>query len=299
MSKDLIDSFLYSKNYSKQTVSNYRYYLNRAETILGELSKLTPEEYIKFLDNPLWSTDHRWVWGCCIRSFLRWSTGETNPILKIKLNRSPMVPHRTMTKKQVIQLLTWFVRARSRAVEMTNKYTEIKGSLVWKIDRDLAIALFLLDTGLRISEICRLDIDHVDFERKHFVVLAKGGKYHHGIFSDRTLQSLKNWMAIRGPIAKPGVKNLFVSIGGHTPGYRMTRCGIALEVRRWGIASGLGPLSPHDFRRTFAVMASQNGVPEQILMQAGGWSNSSMIKRYTQHLRAEDFSPYSPVSSLA
>lgn len=41
--------------------------------------------------------------------------------------------------------------------------------------RDLAIMLMFRDTGLRVSELCRMDKNRIDFQRRRFLTIGKGG----------------------------------------------------------------------------------------------------------------------------
>jgi len=69
-------------------------------------------------------------------------------------------------------------------------------------------------------------------------------------------------------------------------------------VRQWGIVIGI-KLSPHDLRRSFAMLATElMGAPERILMEGGRWSNSEMIQRYTRTLKLDAMRRYLPMSGL-
>ncbi len=43
------------------------------------------------------------------------------------------------------------------------------------------------------------------------------------------------------------------------------------------------PISPHDFRRLLAIVATRAG--ERIVVEAGGWQSTEMIRPYTRALR--------------
>ena len=61
-----------------------------------------------------------------------------------------------------------------------------------------------------------------------------------------------------------------------------------------GKETGLGLISPHDLRRTFATLALLNGAPTRVVQIAGGWANLNESERYSQALEAKHFAPYFP-----
>ena len=87
---------------------------------------------------------------------------------------------------------------------------------------------------------------------------------------------------------------VFVGVGGNTPGLRMTRCGLGVEVRRWGLRIGI-KLSPHDLRRTFGNQVTRAGAPQRVAMLAGRWKSEKAFERYTLDLEPGDIVQYSPV----
>jgi site-specific recombinase XerD len=164
--------------------------------------------------------------------------------------------------------------------------------------RDLAIVCLLLDTGLRESEVCRLKLSDVNMAARALTVQIKGGADGGGVFSLNTAAILGSWLALRAVHAAPGVDTFFVSIGGNHRGTPLTPAGLRCIFRSMGKAAGLAHFSPHDLRRTFAVLASRNGAPSRIVQVAGRWDDLKMVEWYTQALEAKDIDPYLPVSNL-
>ncbi len=74
----------------------------------------------------------------------------------------------------------------------------------------------------------------------------------------------------------------------------MTRDGLTCNVRKWGKKLGVR-MSPHDFRRTMASIATIQGAPEDIAMKAGGWKSHQVFRSYTVGVTAKEIDPYSPV----
>lgn len=151
----------------------------------------------------------------------------------------------------------------------------------------------MLDAGLRCSEICNLTLNGLDLEGRVLRVKVKGGQLQFGVFSYYTQMYLDAWLNVRVALED----TVFVSIGGTKSKHRLTRCGLQVEVRRWGKRIGV-VLSPHDLRRTFAVLATHAGAPGRVLQIAGRWSSLEMVERYTGSITAAAFENYFPVKSV-
>lgn len=237
-------------------------------------ARLTALEFRQRLNRPEWGSSTQWVAFCAVRRFLRWRYGESHKALTLKIKRGPAEPQRVLNREQVLRLLASF-----------------DGSPKGK--RDLAICTLMLDAGLRVSEICNLSMNGLDLAGRVLQVRVKGGQIKSGIFSTYTQMYLDDWLSVRE--AKDST--VFVSVGGIKKGYRLTRHGLQVEVRKWGKRIGI-MLSPHDHRRTFAVLATHAGAPGRVLQIAGRWSSLDMVERYTGSITPAAFENYFPVKSV-
>lgn len=164
--------------------------------------------------------------------------------------------------------------------------------------RDLAIITLMLDTGLRATETCRLELSRVNLHMRMVTVVIKGGDEAVGVFSRTTLRNLERWLSIRPNHARPECDTFFVSIGGTRPGTTMTRGGLKRAFSYIGDRARVEGFSPHTLRRTFATVAIRSGAPTRVVQVAGRWSDVLMVERYTATITAEDFDPYSPVERV-
>lgn len=64
--------------------------------------------------------------------------------------------------------------------------------------RDYCIISFILDTGLRVSEVNRANIDNLNFDNHYLSILRKGNKYQDAYFSDNVESLLKEYLLSRG-----------------------------------------------------------------------------------------------------
>jgi integrase len=273
-----IDEFLSFHDYSPNTADRYRRALELLIICYPDLAQLDPEQLHGWLASHGWGNSAQYVALCAVKSFIRWAFGLAHPALVLRIKRLDAGPQRSLKLAQVRQLLASFNTMSIRGV------------------RDLALASLLLDSGLRAAEVCSLDLKHLDLAECRLAVLVKGRRWGEGVYSSFTQGYLYNWLAIRE--ADAGIRTVFVSVGGKTPGRSLTRRGLGVIVSRWGLAAGVSPLSPHDLRRTFATISTRLGAPARVLQVAGRWTSMEMVERYTSSIEAADFSPYFPLSAV-
>jgi site-specific recombinase XerD len=162
--------------------------------------------------------------------------------------------------------------------------------------RNLALVSFMIDTGFRASEICRLNDSQVDLKTRLAWVQIKGGQDGFGAFSAETAAYCATWRAVRSEITR--CEAFFVGFELHRPGNRITREGLTDIIRLLGKNAGLR-LSPHDLRRTFATLSILMGAPSRLVQVAGRWSDLKLVERYTQTITAKAIDPYSPIAAAA
>lgn len=275
-----VDDWFAETPLSDNTIDRYRRALTWILEDRGSLEEVTAPELKSWLDEYGWSASTQWIALNAIKGYVRWKYGDDHPALALKIKRAVSPPQRTLNFAEVRTLLESF------------DLESVKGR------RDLAMASLFIDTGLRVAEVCRLEIGHLDLVAKHFAVIVKGGEWEDGIFSEYTAKQLAIWIEDRREIAGGGVNTVFVSVGGQTPGQTMTRHGLQSVVMEWGESAGIGHISPHCFRRTFATLATKNGAPQRVAMAAGRWRDERIFRRYTQAIGPEDFKKYSPVMAV-
>jgi integrase/recombinase XerD len=122
--------------------------------------------------------------------------------------------------------------------------------------RDKALILMLLDTGIRASEAIALTGSDVDLEARHIHIrLGKGRKGRHAYIEEPTVRALAAYYATRGI---PGSdERIWLSTSSKTP---LSQSGLNQMLRKLGRRAGVANTNPHAFRRTFAVMALENGI---------------------------------------
>jgi integrase/recombinase XerC len=166
--------------------------------------------------------------------------------------------------------------------------------------RDEAMILFLLDTGVRASELCELKRKDLDLQGRSARVLGKGTKYRTVYYGPSTTRAL--WAYLREE-AREEEQPLFLSDRGLTAGEALTRNGLLQFMRRMGKTAKIEATrcSPHTFRHTFAVEFLRGGGNQMTLMHLMGHTGLQMTARYlalAQADLAEQHRQYSPVERM-
>ena len=279
---NLLEQFIWEKQgvLAPRTLDHYQYLIHECITWLGlnDPHEIRTDDLRRWIQSRPWSGSAQHVGIAALRTFFRWAMGKDSPAEQLAFPKRYPNPQRTLTVAQVEELLGSLDTARPKGV------------------RDVALICMLLDTGLRATEVCTLLLKNVDLEARSLVVRIKGGQLGYAVYGLYTQAAVNNWLAVRSQLAK--ADTLFVSVGGNRPGTSMTRYGLNVTLRNLGKSSGIGPLSPHDFRRTFATLSLKGGAPSRLVQLAGRWSNIKEVERYSQALSAADFEPYSPMSRI-
>jgi site-specific recombinase XerD len=278
-----VKSFLESANLSENTVLLYEYFLrvffNWTVDASIEPDAVTPTTITKFFKtNSGWSNSTRRNAVAAIRSFYRWKYGGAHAICAMKIKRVDAGPQRTLDEKEVSKL-----------------FSSIDTSTIPGI-RDLAIVTLMVDTGLRASEICNIEMRHLDPKGSKLKVRVKGGDIDTKCFFDYTSECVSAWLTVRSRVALPRTKTVFCSVSGKKPGTQLTRSGILALVKKLCKNAGMEDFSPHALRRTFATLATENGAPTRLVQAAGGWKSIRMVEHYTRQVKIQKIKPYSPVN---
>lgn len=140
--------------------------------------------------------------------------------------------------------------------------------------RDLAMIDLLSSTGIRVSELVRLNRSDIDFEGRECVVFGKGSKERPVYFDARTKVHLKNYLDSRTDQNQA----LFVTL--QNPHERLEISGVEIRVRQLGRKLGVGRVHPHKFRRTLATKAIDKGMPIEQVQRLLGHSKIETTMEY-------------------
>jgi site-specific recombinase XerD len=157
--------------------------------------------------------------------------------------------------------------------------------------RDRAILETLFSTGLRISELVGLDRDRINLERGEFAVIGKGGKQRLVFLSERSKESLGDYLHARTD-ADPALfirhSNKQLAINNET--MRLTARQIQRLIKFYAKKAGiLKKITPHVLRHSFATDLLMGGADLRAVQQLLGHASVTTTQIYThitdQHLR--------------
>lgn len=145
---------------------------------------------------------------------------------------------------------------------------------LWRRRRDDAVLEMLYGSGLRVSELCSVDLDAVDLRRQMVTVWGKGGKERRVPMSLAGVETLREWLAVRGEVVgdESGAA-LFLNAHGRRLGTR--------DVRRLLDERAENPTHPHALRHTYATHLLDGGADLRSVQELLGHSDVVTTQRYT------------------
>lgn len=148
--------------------------------------------------------------------------------------------------------------------------------------RDFAIVTLFLHCGLRLSELCGINLQDIDREWEYITVLGKGNKKRQVFLNDACRAALYPYMKQRlnGDPEKESVSALFLSSGNR----RISNKTVQAMVYKYLDMAGLGGrgLSVHKLRHTAAtLMYQEGGVDVRVLQELLGHAQLNTTQIYT------------------
>jgi site-specific recombinase XerD len=202
-----------------------------------------------------------------LRAFFRWIVSEDG------LNASPVdrIPPPVSRPDQIQP----FTPDQAQALLLAAKRSK-------QSRRDEAMLWFMLDTGVRASELCGLRRCDVDFQGRRCTVLGKGDKHRTLPFGGTAAKALWNYLKDE---PRDPEEPLFLSQRGEP----LTRSGLLQLIERLGKVAHVEATrcSPHTFRHTFAVEFLRAGGNVFTLQQLLGHTDLKMTNRYVALAQAD------------
>ncbi|OGM06770.1 hypothetical protein A2129_01070 [Candidatus Woesebacteria bacterium GWC1_42_13] len=201
--EEFLDYLQVERGASPLTIRNYRHYLNRfigwlgVEHIHQGLTDINSEIVRRFrvhlsgLPDGKGGTIGRKTQGyhaIALRSFLKWLIKNDYKVLAPEKIDLPKIPERQvkfLSGDQVDRLLN------------SPSLSTIQGK------RDKAILEVFFSTGLRVSELVKLDRDKIDLDRREFGIVGKGGRARVVFLSTRAAEWLHKYLGERRDHYKP------------------------------------------------------------------------------------------------
>jgi integrase/recombinase XerC len=155
----------------------------------------------------------------------------------------------------------------------------------WRRLRDDAVLEVLYGSGLRVAELCSLELEQIALDRRALTVWGKGGKQRRVPLSDPAAAALAAWLAIRHEVVPTEAGAVaFANERGKPITPR--------DVRRILDRRSASPTHPHALRHTFATHLLDGGADLRAVQELLGHSDVSTTQRYTHVSRERLKSAY-------
>lgn len=161
--------------------------------------------------------------------------------------------------------------------------------------RDRAILELMYASGLRVSEAVNVKMGDLDLDAGILTTTGKGSKTRRIPVGASAVEWVKSYLALRRKKGNIEIDNLFVSPAARP----LNRQVIYLFIKEYAEKAGLGEVSPHTIRHSFATHLIQNRADIRSVQQMLGHADISTTQIYTHmtdaHLRKsyEKFHPRS------
>lgn len=145
--------------------------------------------------------------------------------------------------------------------------------------RDQAILEVLYGCGLRVSELCGLDLGDVFLDEGFLRVVGKGSKERIAPISGVAACALAAYLGeARGElVGRKATSAVFLNARGG----RLSRQSVHAIVARAGLSIGVKSLHPHTLRHSFATHLLEGGADLRVIQELLGHSDISTTQIYT------------------
>lgn len=215
--------------------------------------------------------------AACLRRYFAWTarTGvtESDPSAALRAPSGGSRLPRVLRSDEVHQLL------EEPASSASSQPAEVEL-------RDRVVVEVLYGSGVRVSELCGLDVDDVDLDRKRLTVLGKGSKERLVPLSDPAVDLLDSWL-------RSGRARFFEAHTSSDRDVAAPLAGAALLFNRRGRRLGprdvrrildrrsAVPTHPHALRHTFATHLLDGGADLREVQELLGHSDVATTQIYT------------------
>lgn len=146
--------------------------------------------------------------------------------------------------------------------------------------RDLAILELFYSSGLRLSELCKLRLEMMDFEEGFIRITGKGGKTRIVRVGNKAREAISTYLTNERPelVTKKTSSHLFISVRGGPLSPDRVRQIVKERARMAGIDQNV---YPHLLRHSFATHLLEGGADLRVIQELLGHADISTTQIYT------------------
>ena len=299
MSKSLIGWKLHmqSSHYSMVTIGSYLPAMERVISYLGdpdagEVTAWDLDGYLAQLRETGVSESTRQYYWKVIKSYFSWASkrkglGIDRPDLELEMPAVPEPDVQPYTEQEV-----------KRMLKACDKMQGASAGKRPTAERDKLIIMVLLDTGVRVSELCRIKFEDINLEEKSILIKPyETGKKSRGrtvYLGNETMNLLWKLYAENNNPAN----FLFSDSRSQKDNKPLNRNSIAQLLKYIGDKANVKHCGAHRFRHTFAIQYLRNGGDIYTLKRLIGHKSFYMVQRYLQLSEADSKSAHKKASPV-
>ena len=271
---DFLTMLRVERNVSTHTMDAYKRDINQYLVYLGDLDiknlsdvKSTHvRDYIRILSDGGMAPASISRIISSIRTYYRFLSSENildeNPVLLINNPKLPKKLPDVLSEKEISLIIN--------AIQESSQFYQ----------RDKAIIELLYSCGIRVTELCNLEMSNLFIDEDLIRVMGKGNKERLLPLGIRSKKYLDDYIkhSRNSHIKKSGSSFVFVSRNGN----QLTRAMINIILNKWTQVSGLKKsVSPHKLRHSFATHLLEGGADLRFVQALLGHSDISTTQIYT------------------
>ncbi|MDD4482108.1 MAG: site-specific tyrosine recombinase/integron integrase [Bacilli bacterium] len=256
------------KSYMKDIADFNNYLINNDFPLFLEISNNVPRYYLSYLNQKYKAKSVNRKLSS-LRSFYRFLVQngyrDNNPFLEINSMKTPQALPKRLYEDEIEKL-----------------FSIIDVNTVIGI-RDYAILEMLYGTGIRVSELCGLKIQDIDFYNNNIIVLGKGNKERYVPIHQKIKSAVYDYIQYsRLDLLKNNKKNVPEALFLNFKGFPLLVRGVRVILDKLAEKAGLEfSISPHMLRHSFATSLIDNGADLRSVQELLGHENLSTTQIYT------------------
>ena len=268
------------KQYSQHTLNGYKRDLQKLSKYLSDQEidkwKLVKEHDLRTFVN---SERRRGLSPRSIQRIL--SSCRTFFEFLLTEGQIKLSPAQNISSPKLAQLLP-----KAMDADLVQKLLDFKAKGMIEV-RDKALAELLYSSGLRLSEICKLNMEDLDTKERTCVVSGKGNKTRIVPVGKKAIQAIRDWFMYRSEL-KQSKATSTNAIFLNNKGNRISPRSIQLRLEKLCLMRGLPGINPHMLRHSFASHVLESSGDLRAVQEMLGHSDIGTTQIYTkldfQHL---------------
>jgi integrase/recombinase XerC len=212
--------------------------------------------------------------GASVRAFYAWAHDEGlvehNPALRLASARAGHTMPEVLSIPDVLEML---------------RIAELRADDGDPITlRDWAAAELLYATGMRVGELCNVDVHDIDLEERLVRVVGKGNKERMIPFGTPAANAVREWIEAGRPRCVTSRTSAALFLGKR--GQRVDQRQVREAIHQLCAAAGVPDIAPHALRHSAATHLLTGGSDLRSVQEVLGHASLNTTQRYT-HVSAE------------